>query len=37
LPEDDDEYESSDEEEGTSNCSYAALTLQNKKKKLGTN
>jgi hypothetical protein len=38
LPEDDDdEYESSYEEEGTSNRSNAALTLQNKKKKLGTN
>jgi hypothetical protein len=40
LPDDDDdedEDESSDEEEGTSNRPNAALTLQNKKKKRGTN
>jgi hypothetical protein len=38
LPDDnEDEYESSDEEEGTSNHSNAALTRQSKKKKLATN
>jgi hypothetical protein len=37
LPDDnEDEYESSDEEEGTSNRSNAALTRQSKKKKRGT-